>query len=73
MYVKKNKGHGGAQAWYREGTALSEMGRWEEAAQTFYEGLRVDPEHAELAQAFNRAIQEGRKAHAAAEQRRAAS
>ena len=56
------------QAYYREGSALQAMKDWEGAAQAFFEGFRMDPQNAAMAQAFQAAIVKAREAHAAAHQ-----
>ena len=56
----------GMQAYYREGSALQTLGRWEEAAQAFFQGFRADPQNAALAQAFQKAVQKAREENAQA-------
>ncbi|CAK0782712.1 hypothetical protein CVIRNUC_005907 [Coccomyxa viridis] len=57
---------GFAKAYYREGSALQTLGRWEEAAQAFFQGFRADPQNAALAQAFQKAVQKAREENAQA-------
>lgn len=57
----------GEQAWYREGCAARELGRWNDAAQAFFCGYRTDPTNQELAGAFQAAVECGKQAHAAAQ------
>ena len=52
-----------AKAWYREGCALRDLRRWEDAACAFFEGLRLAPENGEIARSFQNAIDEGKKEH----------
>ncbi|KAL4562968.1 hypothetical protein LXL04_026999 [Taraxacum kok-saghyz] len=55
-----------AKAWYREGAALRLMQacfKFEEAANAFYEGVKLDPENKELVHAFKEAIDAGRAFH----------
>uniref|UniRef100_A0A251SM03 Putative ankyrin repeat family protein n=1 Tax=Helianthus annuus TaxID=4232 RepID=A0A251SM03_HELAN len=40
------------KAWYREGSALRLMQKFDEAANAFYEGVKLDPENMELVHAF---------------------
>lgn len=56
------------QAYYREGSALQAMENWEGAAQAYFQGFRMDPQNAVMAQAFQKAIGKAREAHAAAHQ-----
>ncbi|KAL2461026.1 Ankyrin repeat family protein [Abeliophyllum distichum] len=51
------------KACYREGAALRLMQKFEEAANAFYEGVRLDPENRELVTAFREAVEAGRKFH----------
>ncbi|XP_072971321.1 uncharacterized protein [Typha angustifolia] len=51
------------KACYREGTALSMLQRFDEAANAFYEGVKLDPENKELVNAFREAVEAGRKFH----------
>lgn len=50
------------KAFYRKGAALQELGRWEDAATAFFEGVQVDPENLALGVAFREAIESGRSA-----------
>ncbi|XP_024971014.1 ankyrin-1 [Cynara cardunculus var. scolymus] len=52
-----------AKAWYREGSALRLMQRFDEAANAFYEGVKLDPENMELVHAFREAVEAGRQFH----------
>ncbi|CAI9271880.1 unnamed protein product [Lactuca saligna] len=52
-----------AKAWYREGAALRLMQKFDEAANAFYEGVKVDPENKELVHAFREAVEAGREFH----------
>ncbi|XP_076923113.1 hsp70-Hsp90 organizing protein 2-like [Bidens hawaiensis] len=40
------------KAWYREGSALRLLQKFDEAANAFYEGVKLDPENMELVHAF---------------------
>ena len=40
---------------------------WEPAAQAYYEAYHLDPTNNQLAAAFQRAIEQGRKAHQASQ------
>ncbi|OWM82049.1 hypothetical protein CDL15_Pgr001623 [Punica granatum] len=51
------------KACYREGAALSLLQRFDEAANAFYEGVKLDPENKELVNAFREAVEAGRKFH----------
>ncbi|XP_020552046.1 ankyrin-1 isoform X1 [Sesamum indicum] len=51
------------KAWYREGAALRLLQKFEEAANAFYEGVRLSPENMELVTAFREAVEAGRKFH----------
>ncbi|KAK9137692.1 hypothetical protein Sjap_008286 [Stephania japonica] len=51
------------KACYREGAALRLMQRFDEAANAFYEGVKLDPENKELVDAFREAVEVGRKFH----------
>ncbi|KAL0384832.1 UNVERIFIED_CONTAM: PRA1 family protein E [Sesamum radiatum] len=44
------------KAWYREGAALRLLQKFEEAANAFYEGVRLSPENMELVTAFRMMI-----------------
>ncbi|XP_059440605.1 uncharacterized protein LOC132173056 [Corylus avellana] len=52
-----------SKACYREGAALRLLQRFEEAANSFYEGVMLDPENKELVNAFREAVEAGRKFH----------
>ncbi|KAL3629923.1 hypothetical protein CASFOL_026235 [Castilleja foliolosa] len=51
------------KACYREGAALRQMQKFEEAANAFYEGVMLNPENMELVTAFREAVEAGRKLH----------
>ncbi|KAL9379189.1 hypothetical protein Peur_027671 [Populus x canadensis] len=51
------------KAWYREGAALRLLQRFDEAANSFYEGVKLDPENKELVKSFREAVDAGRKFH----------
>ncbi|KAM0038775.1 putative tetratricopeptide-like helical domain superfamily, ankyrin repeat-containing [Helianthus debilis subsp. tardiflorus] len=51
------------KAWYREGSALRLMQKFDEAANAFYEGVKLDPENMELVHAFREAVEAGRQFH----------
>ncbi|XP_041017619.1 26S proteasome non-ATPase regulatory subunit 10 isoform X2 [Juglans microcarpa x Juglans regia] len=51
------------KACYREGAALRLLQRFDEAANSFYEGVQLDPENKELVHAFREAVEAGRKFH----------
>ncbi|KAK8938021.1 hypothetical protein KSP40_PGU004253 [Platanthera guangdongensis] len=51
------------KAYYREGSALRLLQRFDEAANSFYEGLQLDPENKELVDAFRESVEAGRKFH----------
>lgn len=51
------------KACYREGAALRLMQKFDEAANSFYEGVQLDPENKELVDAFREAVEAGRKFH----------
>lgn len=55
------------QAWYREGCAARELGRWGDAAQAFFSGYQTEPTSQQLAGAFKDAVERGKQAHAAAQ------
>ncbi|KAB2621420.1 ankyrin-1 [Pyrus ussuriensis x Pyrus communis] len=57
------------KAWYREGAALRLLEKFDEAANSFYEGVRRDPENKALVDAFREAVEAGRKFHGAEEQK----
>nr|GMD46629.1 ankyrin-1 isoform X2 [Ipomoea batatas] len=56
------------KACYREGAALRLMQKFEDAANAFYEGVKLDPESMELVTAFREAVEAGKKFHAAIKQ-----
>ncbi|PSS35792.1 Ankyrin-1 like [Actinidia chinensis var. chinensis] len=51
------------KACYREGAALRLVQKFEEAASSFYEGVKLDPENKELVNAFREAVEAGKKFH----------
>ncbi|XP_007030542.2 PREDICTED: ankyrin-1 [Theobroma cacao] len=51
------------KACYREGAALRLLQKYDEAANAFYEGVKLDPENKELVNAFREAVKSGRKFH----------
>ena len=53
------------QAWYREGLALEGLGRWEAAANAYFEACRLEPKSKVIAAAFRRAVASAREAHLA--------
>ncbi|KAK6911375.1 Ankyrin repeat [Dillenia turbinata] len=53
------------KACYREGAALRLLERFDEAANSFYEGVKLDPENMELVGAFREAVEAGKKFHQA--------
>ena len=53
-----------AKAFYREGCAAEALERWNDAAQAYFESYRLEPNTAAFAQAFNKVVQEARKANA---------
>lgn len=53
-----------SKACYREGAALRLLLKFDEAANSFYEGVKLDPENKELVHAFREAVEAGRKFHA---------
>ncbi|KHN31467.1 Ankyrin-1 [Glycine soja] len=58
------------KACYREGAALrllSLLQKFDEAANAFYEGVKLDPENKELVNAFREAVEAGRKFHGTTE------
>ena len=52
------------KAWFREGTALTELGDYEGAALCFFEGMQVEgqSENPDLKRGFDAAIKKGRDA-----------
>ncbi|KAK4798992.1 hypothetical protein SAY86_024357 [Trapa natans] len=57
------------KSYYREGAALRLLQRFDEAANSFYEGVKLDPENKELVNAFREAVEAGRKFHGADEKK----
>ncbi|KAK7397317.1 hypothetical protein VNO78_18485 [Psophocarpus tetragonolobus] len=55
------------KACYREGAALRVLQKFDEAANAYYEGIKLDPENKELVNAFREAVEAGRKFHGTAE------
>ncbi|KAK9292321.1 hypothetical protein L1049_020287 [Liquidambar formosana] len=51
------------KACFREGAALRLLQKFDEAANSFYEGVKLDPENKELVNAFREAVEAGRKFH----------
>ncbi|XP_022744477.1 ankyrin-1-like isoform X1 [Durio zibethinus] len=51
------------KACYREGAALRLLQKYDQAANAFYEGVKLDPENKELVNAFREAVEAGRKFH----------
>ncbi|XVF57219.1 hypothetical protein PTKIN_Ptkin06aG0186900 [Pterospermum kingtungense] len=51
------------KACYREGAALRLLQKYDDAANAFYEGVKLDPENKELVNAFREAVEAGRKFH----------
>ncbi|XP_030534830.2 ankyrin-1 [Rhodamnia argentea] len=51
------------KAYYREGAALRILQRFDEAANSFLRGVKLDPENKELVNAFREAVEAGRKFH----------
>ena len=54
-----------SQAYYREGMAHQELGNWEEAAQAYFEGCRVENENTELIKRFQHAMKMAKEDHKA--------
>ncbi|CAL8467241.1 g6777 [Coccomyxa elongata] len=52
-----------AKAYYREGSAAEALEQWEDAAQAYFQGCRLDPQNIALAQAFHGVVQKAREAH----------
>ncbi|XP_042514940.1 ankyrin-1 [Macadamia integrifolia] len=52
-----------SKSCYREGAALRLLQRFDEAANAFYDGVKLDPENKELVNAFREAVEAGRKFH----------
>ncbi|XP_059649307.1 uncharacterized protein LOC132295173 isoform X1 [Cornus florida] len=57
------------KACYREGAALRLLQKFDEAANSFYEGVQLDPENKELVNAFREAVEAGRKFHGTEKQK----
>ncbi|XP_008802839.1 ankyrin-1 [Phoenix dactylifera] len=57
------------KACYREGAALRLLQRFDEAANAFYEGVKLDPENKELINAFREAVEAGKKFHGTDQQK----
>lgn len=51
------------QAFFREGSAAEALEQWEDAAQAYFQGCRLDPQNIALAQAFHGVVQKARDAH----------
>ncbi|KAK9862761.1 hypothetical protein WJX84_006149 [Apatococcus fuscideae] len=51
------------KAWFREGSAAEAQAMYQEAAEAYFEGCRIDPDNRDLAQGFQRAIAAGKKQH----------
>jgi tetratricopeptide (TPR) repeat protein len=51
------------KAWYREGTALTELRDYESAALAFFEGMQIDEHNLDLKKGFDAAIKKGRDAN----------
>ncbi|KAH7300136.1 hypothetical protein KP509_24G046000 [Ceratopteris richardii] len=52
---------GWAKGCYREGSALRLLRRYEEAANAFYEGVKLDPNNKELVDSFRQAVEAGKE------------
>ncbi|CAH9087000.1 unnamed protein product [Cuscuta europaea] len=52
------------KACYREGAAHRLMQKFEDAANAFYDGIKLDPENKELVSAFREAVEAGKRCHA---------
>ncbi|XP_052192696.1 uncharacterized protein LOC127801521 isoform X2 [Diospyros lotus] len=57
------------KACYREGSAFRLLQKFDEAANSFYEGVKLDPENKELVNAFREAVEAGRKFHGTEQQK----
>ncbi|CAM6102002.1 unnamed protein product [Calypogeia fissa] len=55
-----------SKAYYREGSALRLLQRFDEAADAFYSGVKIDPENQDLINAFKEAVEAGKKFHGTA-------
>jgi len=53
------------KAYYREGMCQQELGNWEEAAQAYFEGCRLENENAELIKRFQHAMRMAKEDHKA--------
>ncbi|KAL2642060.1 hypothetical protein R1flu_009647 [Riccia fluitans] len=51
------------KSYYREGAALRQLQRFDEAADAFYCGVKVNPESKEVIDAFKEAVEAGKKFH----------
>jgi len=51
------------KAYYREGMAHQELGHWEEAAQAYFEGCRIENENDELIKRFQHAMKMAKEEH----------
>lgn len=60
--VARTQDKANVKAWYREGCASKELGMYEDAACAFFEAVSLDPENKALKDAFQGAIDAGRKA-----------
>ncbi|KMZ60416.1 hypothetical protein ZOSMA_5G02840 [Zostera marina] len=56
-----------AKACYREGAALRVLQRFDEAANAFYEGVKLDPDNKEMVDSFREAVEAGREFHGTTE------
>jgi tetratricopeptide (TPR) repeat protein len=61
-----------SKAYFRLGTALHALRRFEEAAQALFQGVQLEPDNVEMARAFRQAVEDGREAYKE-EQRKAFS
>ncbi|QDZ23878.1 ankyrin repeat domain-containing protein [Chloropicon primus] len=55
------------KAYYREGMAQQELGNWEEAAQAYFEGCRIENENTELIKRFQHAMRMAKEHHKASQ------
>ncbi|WCJ43873.1 ankyrin repeat family protein [Euphorbia peplus] len=67
--TSRNLNPGWPKACYREGSALYALQRFDEAANAFYEGVKLDPENTEMVAAFRRSVEAGRKFYAEGQQK----
>ncbi|KAG6554247.1 hypothetical protein Mapa_004163 [Marchantia paleacea] len=51
------------KAYYREGAALRQLERFDEAADAFYCGVKVNPDSKDVIDAFQEAVEAGKKFH----------